>query len=489
MVAVVESIPMPEVGPGLSEAEARAIYEQGPEAVVFAMLRLSQMLAEAQGTGTGSSAGQGDAPPDAEGEGPNTPSGMKPVYTKPNTPRRRKRPGRPAGHAGAHRARPARVDRREDHRAECCPDCGGELKRRRQRRTRDIEEIPADLKPEVTEHVIHRDWCPQCRKRVEPKVPDALPGATLGNRVLVLSAWLHYGLGNTLSQIVSVFNHHLQFKLTPGGLIQMWHRLAELLYGWYEQIQQEALASAVLNGDETGWRVNGLTHWLWCFANLNLTFYMIDRSRGSPALKKFFIEAFAGTLITDFWSAYNAVTCGRRQTCLAHLLRDLEHVEHYRKADGDWPAFAKKLRRLLRDAIRLWKRDQVPEAEYASKRARLDQRLTDLIEGDWEHRQVKRLIKRLRRHRDDLFTFLDVPDVPFDNNHAERAIRPAVIMRKNSYANRSERGADTQAVLMSIYRTLKQRGHDPLTTIQQALRKYLTTGQLPPLPAPITPTG
>ena len=48
-------------------------------------------------------------------------------------------------------------------------------------RTRYIEDIP-DIKPEVTEHTIHRDWCPNCRKKVEPAVPDALPGATLGNR-------------------------------------------------------------------------------------------------------------------------------------------------------------------------------------------------------------------------------------------------------------------------------------------------------------------
>ena len=77
----------------------------------------------------------------------------------------------------------------------------------------------------------------------------------------------------------------------------------------------------------------------------------------------------------------------------------------------------------------------------------------ELIATPWEDTQPKRLIKRLRRHRNDLFTFLDQPDVPFDNNAAERAIRPAVIIRKNSYGNRSDAGADSQAVLMSIFRT------------------------------------
>lgn len=79
--------------------------------------------------------------------------------------------------------------------------------------------------------------------------------------------------------------------------------------------------------------------------------------------------------------------------------------------------------------------------------------------------------------------------MPFDNNHAERQIRPAVIIRKNSLCNRSERGAATQAILMSIYRTLKLRGHDATKVIAEALRIYLTTGNLPPLPPPSVASG
>ena len=90
---------------------------------------------------------------------------------------------------------------------------------------------------------------------------------------------------------------------------------------------------------------------------------------------------------------------------------------------------------------------------------------------------------------DRLFTFLDYPDVPFDSNLAERMIRPAVILRKASPSNRSEKGAATQAILMSVYRTLKLRGHHPIDTLVGALRTYVTTGQLPPLPAPTTADG
>ena len=456
----------------LTEAQARSLFRQGEEAVVFALLELTKQLAEAQGK-------------NRPGATPSTPSGMIPIYEKPPAKRRgRKRPGAKAGHPGARRTAPERIDWQVEHRADCCPDCGSRLKRCAETRVRYTEDIP-DVRPEVTEHTIHRDWCPQCRKKVEPPVSAALPGSTLGNRVLALSAWLHYALGNTLSQIVEVFNFHLQMKLTAGGLVEMWQRLQELLYGWYEQIQQEALQSAVLHGDETGWRNDGQTNWLWCFGNPELTYYLIDRSRGSPALAKFFVQEFAGTLVTDFWGAYNAVSCAARQTCLVHLLRELEQTEKYKSPGEPWAAFAKKLRRLVGDAIRLWRRKPELSAEtYASRRECLHRRLAELIDEPWEDPHARRLLKRLRRHQHDLLTFLDQAGVPFDNNHAERSIRPAVILRKNSYGNRSQRGADCQAVLMSVFRTLKQRGHDPIRTVIKAVEHYLVHKQLPPLPPP-----
>ena len=468
MSTAIENVPL---GAMLTEQQAREIFSQGEEAVIFALLELAKRLAQQKAASAAISH-----------QTPATPSGMKPPYTKPSPKRGKKKPGRKNGHPGARRKTPDHVDFEMDHRADRCPDCGGSLNRCSETRVRYTEDIP-DIEPEVTEHTIHRDWCPKCRQKVEPKVTEALPGATLGNRVLVLSAWLHYALGNTLSQIVEVFNFHLQMKVSDGGLVQMWYRLQAILFVWYEQIQQEALNSAVLHADETSWRVAGKTHWLWCFATQDLTYYMIDRSRGSPALVKFFIQEFDGTLVSDFWGAYNAVVCAFRQKCLAHLYRELEHTEKYKSPGEDWPEFAKKLRRLLGDAIRLWRRQEELSAEtYASRRDRIHGRLAELIDTPWKDPNAKRLIKRFRRHQDELFTFLDQEGVPFDNNHAERTIRPAVIIRKNSYGNRSQQGSDCQAVLMSIFRTLKQRGHDPIRTITAALAEYLSTGKLPPLP-------
>jgi hypothetical protein len=71
----------------LSEDQAEAIFEQGRDAVVFALLELSKQLAEARG-------------PQAT---PSTPSGMIPVYEKPPAKSRKKRPGAKKGHPGSQR--------------------------------------------------------------------------------------------------------------------------------------------------------------------------------------------------------------------------------------------------------------------------------------------------------------------------------------------------------------------------------------------------
>ena len=468
----------------LTEAQAQRLYKLGPEAVTLALLAASKRITEQDARITELEGNWRGAHPS-----PSTPSGMVPVYAKPNAPKRRKKPGARKGHQGVRRQRAVKVNRRESHRLKRCPCCGGPLQRCQRKRTRTIEDIPEEIQPVVTEHTIHRDYCPKCKKHVEPVVPDAMPGATLGHHVIALTSWFHYGLGITIDQVVDILGYHLQTKLTPGGLIDAWRRLAEVLNPWYEQIGEQAKKSAHLHADAEGdregslkgWRVNGVTYWLWCFANSRVCYYMIDRCRGSPALQKFFTDVFEGVLITDFWTPYESVCAEDRQYCLVHLLRELEKVD-LRNDSADWRSFAKKLRRLLRDGMRLRKRPDFAPGKFQSRVDRLNARLAKLAAEEHLDADTRRLTKRLRKHTEFIFTFLDYADVPFDNNFAERQIRPAVILRKNSQSNRSDRGAATQAILMSVYRTLKLRGLNPTRTITDALKTYLTTGQLPPLP-------
>ena len=459
-----------DLSSGLTQQQAEAIYALGKEAVIYALLKQAQMLAEKNNL------------PAAIAADPSTPSTQKPAFVKPvRQSRRRRSPGRKQGHVGSRRGVPERIDRTVEHRAEHCPDCGSRLKHCSTTRQRIIEDIPETVRVDVVRHVIHRDWCPQCRKAVEPTVPDALPQSSIGNGIVVLSAWLHFALGTTIGQILEVFNFHLQFQMSQGGLIQMWHRVADILQAWYDEIADDIQMAGVLHGDETGWRVNGVTHWLWCFTSRMTTLFTIEQSRAGPVVLEFIKDCFNGVFVSDFWYAYNVLTCAK-QKCLAHLLRELKRVEQYKDHGGDWPRFAKSLKRLIRDAIRLRKRkDLLDAAIYLRRCERLEKRLGLLCEHNWNNTEVRRLMKRLTRHQDELLTFLRNPDVPFDNNAAERAIRGAVIMRKNSYNNRSQRGALTQSVLMSVFFTIKQRGLSPVETVKKALKIYIQSGKLPRL--------
>lgn len=489
----------------LSRTQARRLYRLGADAVTLALLAASRRIVELQ------------SPADKHVPPPSTPSGMIPVYTKPNAAagrtargRRRRKPGARDGHPGHHRPAPTRIDERQAHRLKCCPHCDGRLQRCGRTRTRIIEDLPEDLRSSVTEHTIHRDYCPRCKKHVEPVVPDALPNAAFGHRLIGFTSWCHYGLGVTIDQLIDILQFHLQTKLSAGGLVAAWQRLADILTPWYEQIAEQARKSAHLHADETGWRVQGRTCWLWCFTNGHNCYYLIDRNRGSPVLQRFFGEAFDGILLHDFYAAYESIDVRDRQYCLAHLLRELEKIDQHNDS-SEWKAFAKLLRRLIRDGIRLRKRADFTPERCRSRIVRLGRRLDAIVAaaadappgsvsaraaaacrlpsdvfGDAD---VRRMCKRLRRTGDHLFTFLDYPHIPFENNFAERQIRPAVILRKNSQSNRSDRGAVTQAVLMSVYRTLRLRGHDPLAAIADALRSYLKTGQLPPLPNAVVADG
>ena len=293
------------LGPHLTTEQAMLIFEQGRDAVIFALLAQSKLIAEHNSQLS-------------NGPDPSAPFWQVAPYEKPTTK------GAKLGHPGTHRPKPVQINNSEVHTLNECPKCHGPVRPCGSSRTRVIEDIPATITPEVTEHTIRRYWCSGCKTTVEPIVTSALPDSRIGLRVVVLSAWLHFLLGTTLTQIVDVFNYHLQFKLTSGGLVQMWQRLREILLGWYVEIQAQALDSAVLHADETGWRVNGKTYWLWCFTTRDLTYYQIDKSRGAPVLKRFFKKEYAGLLVTDFWGAYNAVVCAHKQKCLPHLLRDLK---------------------------------------------------------------------------------------------------------------------------------------------------------------------
>ena len=92
--------------------------------------------------------------------------------------------------------------------------------------------------------------------------------------------------------------------------------------------------------------------------------------------------------------------------------------------------------------------------------------------GGWQEKEAKRLAKRVMKHREELTRFLWEEGLEGTNNAAERALRPAVVMRKITGGSRSEAGARATAVLMSVLRTAQQHHLPLLETIQTLLKAH-----------------
>ncbi len=212
---------------------------------------------------------------------------------------------------------------------------------------------------------------------------------------------------------------------------------------------------------------------MWCFATKKLCYYVITKSRGSPVVEEVLGTIFKGILICDFWGAYNKISALAKQRCFYHLFTELVKVDKH-NSSSEWRAFRKKLSRLLKDAIRLSeKQSQLRSEDFIRKKGRLYKRLDRLLTTDHECKDTRRLIKRLKRHKDELLTFLECKRVSPYNNHAEQQMRKAVLARKVSQQNRSEQGVKVQAILMTLFRTAELQGQNPVETILSAAKSTI----------------
>ena len=178
-------------------------------------------------------------------------------------------------------------------------------------------------------------------------------------------------------------------------------------------------------------------------------------------------DHFAGVLVSDCLASYESLPY-TMQKCYAHHLKAITGARDARPEDRR--LFFDELVGLLKSAIAFGRlRGDLPPGEAARIRAHLDQRADALIlpvRGDLEE---ERVAARLRKRRHWLFTFLDHPGVEPTNNRAERALRPAVIARKLSCGNKTERGKHTWEILASLTATCQQTARD----FVESLRPYL----------------
>jgi len=408
-----------------------------------------------------------------------------PPFVKPSVARRRsKKPGRKQGHEPSLRPPPPKVDRTVDvplpKRAggagpgrPVCPHCTSPLKKLKRHRRLVEDLVPA--KVIVTCYRTHSGYCRHCRRRVESRAPEQPPAANVphgqvGLNALATAAVLRLDNRLPFAQVSRVLADLPGLRLCAGALAKQIQRLGRWLSGEWERLKLGIRASSSANADETSWRTAGANQWLWALCNQRHTLYHVDKSRGGRVIRQLLGRHYGGTLISDFYSAYNTIDC-KQQKCLAHLLTDLKQTQERSPpfANG---VFCRRCRRLTRDLLKHKRRRDTLDAQvYARRGARLEQRLADLASahlrsGDAD---VRRLAERLTRHRQQLTAFLWDPAVDGTNNAAERALRPIVVARKISGGSRSQAGARSTAIVASVLHTARRQGRNVLETLKQLL--------------------
>ena len=245
----------------------------------------------------------------------------------------------------------------------------------------------------------------------------------------------------------------------------------------YAEILNDIKHGATLHADETGWRVRGRNWWLWVFGTQDTAYFTVDKTRGSAVVRRVLGEIFFGVLVVDGWSAYLYLLC-EQQSCLAHLLRKVRKFRDAFPQLTDILKFYLKLRRIVRDGERLQQnRDQFGELVFQRRLKRLKKRLADLLEWPNPSNVLKEIIKKVERQQPRILTFVEHPNVPSHNNYAEFLIRIGVLKRKISGGSVSAEGAESYAILLSIYVTCKLRNIFFPKYLKKSLQHYIKTGK------------
>ena len=74
--------------------------------------------------------------------------------------------------------------------------------------------------------------------------------------------------------------------------------------------------------------------------------------------------------------------------------------------------------------------------------------------GEREHPARQGALSSLQEHWEGLTVFVEHPEVPLDNNRAERVQRGPVVLRKNSYGSGTAWAGELAAMLFSVFQTL-----------------------------------
>ena len=375
------------------------------------------------------------------------------------------------GHIGWFRKKPKAIDRIEEVRLDKCPECGS-------RSLAECEDIYDHVQEDIilprVEAVLYRKrryYCKHCRRVLMPKGNGEIPGSRIGPKAKAFAAFLRFGIKISERDVTTLFHKAFNLKISASSMSGFMDSLKEEALPIYKELLAALKKGSFIHADETGAPLDGINHWLWKLSNKRICYSHIDKSRGQAVVEKLLGNKYNGVLISDFLSAYNRIRAKAKQRCLAHILRDLDKVMEYWRDDPEVTRYCKRLKKIFEDAIELREnyKGKSWDTDYRRRRMAIAMALKDFSFPNPNKRVLNRFAKRLKRHSDELLTFLYYKGIDYHNNHAEQQIRPDVIFRKITYGNRSYNGAENHSVIMSILQTAKLNGIDPIAAIEKIL--------------------
>ena len=304
--------------------------------------------------------------------------------------------------------------------------------------------------------------CTGCGRVETIRTPEVTPGGLYGNGMAAHLLTEHYLYGLTAGNVCR------REGVNEGTFFQLAARCADLLKPLFERILQELRTCLIVHADETGWRNNGGRAYGWLFANADFAAFLFRNTRGSKVpLEVFGKDKLNINLITDRYRGYDPLKLNR-QYCYVHLLRDLKTLEKKFPDDPEIAAFSAELKPLLKKAIAMYK-SKLELSDYVSAATAIKDDIMTVCNKEANHPGVQQFQNIFRRHPERMFQWVKSPDIPAENNFAERGVRPSVIARKISFGSQSERGMLTRELLMTFLYTARIRGLDPKDTLEKAL--------------------
>src|SRR3989338_1717018 len=374
--------------------------------------------------------------------------------------------GAPLNHKGYSRHVPERIDHVMALNPEVCPDCGTNLGKTQEVRTRVVTDIKLVLEPINTKYEIHRKYCTSCKKLVEQPVPNVLPHARFGLNLMLFIMYLKLGLRLPGNKVCEFLLTMYGLKISEGEIVHILKQLANVFGDYYSYLEKIVKLARVKYTDATSWRVNGKNYFAWTFITAGVVLYKIrKRANAKVPLVLFGTKQENNTLVSDRHSANISTgqkTGFNQQYCWSHILRNSKSLAKDFSSEGKY--IHGKLKSIYELAKGL-KHKGLPEHREA-----LQGEIINLTQRHYKHSTVRKFIQTLAyRDINSLFRFVTDPEIDSTNNISERELRHLVLIRKISNGSRSHRGANATAILTSIIQTLRFRKQNVLEELFKIL--------------------